>query len=266
MRKLLVSIFLIITCLYLYGRYIEVNNIKINEYSIKSESIPTSFEDLKIVHFSDILYDVNYNNKKLDDIANLINKEKADIVIFTGDLLKNGNSYNEEDYNKLKEFMTSIEASLYKYAVIGDNDQYYLEQYKDILYESDFILLDNESKLLFYKDNTPINIIGYNNGDISNLMSNEIAFNYTLAITHKPDNFTYLESIGVNTVIAGNSLGGIVNIPYYGGLIHKDGANTYINKYYKLNNSELFVSNGLGYEKFNFRLFNTPSINIYRFN
>ena len=162
-----------------------------------------------------------------------------------------------------------MEASLYKLAVIGDNDEKNLKEYKDILYESNFILLDNQNKLLFYKNETPINIIGITDitkiEDFNTLLTTEVPYNYSLVITHKPDTFNELKKYNINTVIAGHSLGGLINIPYFGGLIKKEGAKTYLNDYYKENNQELFISNGLGYEEINFRLFNAPSINIYRF-
>jgi len=160
-----------------------------------------------------------------------------------------------------------MEASLYKYAVIGDNDNSKLDKYKDILYEANFNLLDNENMLFFYKDTTPINIIGLTNTDnFATLLEADVEYDYTLVITHKPDLILNLTSYDIDTIISGHSLGGIIEIPFYGGIIKKDGAKTYINDYYKLNNTEIFISNGLGYEDFNFRLFNTPSINVYRFN
>ncbi len=265
MKKIIVIIILILTFLFLYGRYIEVNNFKIKEYEIAGNKIPESFKDLKIIHFSDILYEKNYKTENLKRLVKTINNEEPDIVIFSGDLFKKGNNYKEEDYNLLKDYFKQIDANLYKFAVIGDNDQNYLDKYKDVLYESNFILLDNENKLLFYKDNTPINIIGLTNLDnVNDLLNTELEYNYSLAIIHEPDNIEKLSSLNINTVLSGHSLGGIINIPYYGGVIPKKGAQTYINDYYKVNNTEIFISNGLGYEKFNFRLFNTPSINVYR--
>ena len=38
------------------------------------------------------------------------------------------------------------------------------------------------------------------------------------------------------------------------------------NNYYKVNNTNLYISSGLGESKINFRLFNKPSINFYRIN
>ena len=248
MKKIIFSIILIILVLFLYGKFIEVNNFKINNYNIHSENIPDSFKDLKIVHFSDLLYESETSDKHLEDIVT--NEE-----------------YTDDDYVKLKKFLNNMEASLYKYAVIGDNDNSKLDKYKDILYEANFNLLDNENMLFFYKDTTPINIIGLTNTDnFATLLETDVEYDYTLVITHKPDLILNLTSYDIDTIISGHSLGGIIEIPFYGGIIKKDGAKTYINDYYKLNNTEIFISNGLGYEDFNFRLFNTPSINVYRFN
>jgi len=267
MKKIIFSIILIILVLFLYGKFIEVNNFKINNYNIHSENIPDSFKDLKIVHFSDLLYESETSDKYLEDIVTNINKENPDIIIFSGDLLKADEEYTDDDYEKLKKFLNNMEASLYKYAVIGDNDNSKLDKYKDILYEANFNLLDNENMLFFYKDTTPINIIGLTNTDnFATLLEADVEYDYTLVITHKPDLILNLTSYDIDTIISGHSLGGIIEIPFYGGIIKKDGAKTYINDYYKLNNTEIFISNGLGYEDFNFRLFNTPSINVYRFN
>jgi len=266
MKKITFIIIIIISLIFLYGKYIEINNFKTNSYTIKNDNIPESFKELKIVHFSDILYGEKTNKRLLDKLSKEINSIEADVIIFSGDLLKKDEKYNQKDYKFLKDYLKNLDANLYKYAVIGDNDETHLEEYKDILYESDFVLLDNESTLLFYKDLIPINIIGLTNiENVSELLISEIEYSYTLAITHKPDYLEELSNYEINTILSGHSLGGIVNIPYYGGIIKTEGAKTYINNSYELNNTELFISNGIGFNNFNFRLLNTPSINVYRF-
>ena len=266
MKKIIFSILFILVGLFLYGKYIEVNNFKIKYYTINNDTIPESFKDLKIIHFSDILYNSKTSTNFLEKLETKINNEKPDIIVFSGDLFKKEEQYTTDDYNTLKKFLSNLEASLYKYAVIGDNDYSNLDEYKDILYESNFNLLDNENSLLFYKDVTPINFIGINNVDnLNELLTTDVEYNYSLVITHKPDIMSSLKDYNVNTILSSHSLGGIINIPFYGGIIKKDGSQKYINDYYQLDNKELFISNGIGYEKFNFRLFNTPSINVYKF-
>lgn len=266
MKKIIFIIFIILVLIFLYGRYIEPTKLNVKQYVINTDKISESFKDIKIVHFSDLLYKREKDN--LNKLKDLINKEEADIIVFTGDLFDSNTSYSEEDYNDLKEFLTSLNANFYKYAVYGEEDEKYLDKFKDIMYDSNFVILDNTSTLFFYKDVTPINIIGITNidADINSLLQSDIEYNYSLVIMHKPDYVDNLKEYNVDTVLSGHSLGGIINIPYYGGLIKMSGSNTYVNGNYKIDNTELFVNNGIGYKLFLFRLFNTPSISVYRFN
>ena len=65
--------------------------------------------------------------------------------------------------------------------------------------------------------------------------------------------------------MSGNSLGGVIKTPFGNGLFKKDGSKDYVNDYYEVGKTKLYVSNGLGYEGIQFRLLNIPSINVYRF-
>jgi predicted MPP superfamily phosphohydrolase len=68
----------------------------------------------------------------------------------------------------------------------------------------------------------------------------------------------------VDLILSGNSLGGQINIPNVGGLFKIDGSRKYIDNYYRINNTDLYVSSGIGTRKYPYRLFNHPSINFYR--
>jgi len=43
-----------------------------------------------------------------------------------------------------------------------------------------------------------------------------------------------------------------------------DGAKTYIESYYEVNNQKLYISNGIGTQDISFRFLNKPSITLYR--
>ena len=93
------------------------------------------------------------------------------------------------------------------------------------------------------------------NGDIS----------YKIILMHEPD---YIKNIynkyTVDLVLAGHSLNGSVNIPGIRNLFLEKHAKEYNNDYYKLNNTDFYITSGIGVSNINFRLFNTPSINVYR--
>ena len=73
-------------------------------------------------------------------------------------------------------------------------------------------------------------------------------------------------SLYATPVFAGHSHNGQINIPYIKKLLLPEGSKKYYNNYYKVNNTNLYISSGLGESNINFRLFNKPSINFYRIN
>ena len=154
---------------------------------------------------------------------------------------------------------------MYKYAVIGDSDS---DNYKEIMTDSDFIVLDNESTYIFYEDITPIKITGIT--DTSNVekalsTTDNLDTIYNIVITHYPDNIDEISKYDVDLVIAGHSLLGQIRLPFVGGIIRKDGAQKYIDNYYEINNTKMYVSSGLGIDNnYYYRLFNKPEINLYR--
>lgn len=267
MKKYFFVFIIFLTCLFLYGRYIEIHLLKVSEYKVSAPSIPEEINGLKIIHFSDLLYKNDTTEDDLSKLVNKINEYQPDVIFFTGDLIDNDFSIDEKDENLLIKYLSKMECSLYKYAVIGDNDQKNLDQYYKILDESNFKLLNNNKEYLFYKNINPIKIIGFTDTTtIDELMFDEENINpiYTIALTHYPQNITNLKEYNFNLILAGHYLGGIIKVPFYGALIKKENTDIYYNNYYKINDTDVYISNGLGSEKYSFRLFNRPSINIYR--
>ena len=80
---------------------------------------------------------------------------------------------------------------------------------------------------------------------------------------HEPDYVDNIDVNGFNLILAGHSLGGIY-IPIKGLINLPDGATKYTNGHYKINETDLYVSNGLGTDNIKFRIMNRPSINFYR--
>ena len=238
-------------------RYIGTSFIKTKEYIIKDSQIPLSFHGKKILHFSDLLYGSTIFEDELDYLQKEFKKIKPDIVIFTGDIINENYNLSKDELSNLKNFFKNIPYTIGKYAVKGDFD---LTTFDLIMNEADFTILDNEYKLVYYKDNTPITLIGFNNNDFSlqNINSQEISNLYKISLIHNYDN--YNQSFYSNIVLAGHNLNGEIYIPYYQGLL---GNNKYNKNYYEINNSKVYISNGLG-SIHKLRMFNHPSINVYR--
>lgn len=264
MKKIIIFLIVLLIGILLYAHFIETKNFKITEQSIQV-NISESFNGFKIVQFSDLLIASTKTIDDLEEIVNEINNLKPDIIVFTGDLIKKDYDIKDNEIEKIKELLKNLNCTLYKYATIGDNDQ---ENYKEIMTDSDFIILDNESNYIFYQDITPIKITGIT--DVSDLekalsISDDLDASYNIVITHQPDNIEILATYDIDLVLAGHSLLGQIRLPFIGGIIKKDGATKYIDNYYKVNDTIMYVSSGLGIDNnYYFRLFNKPEINLYR--
>lgn len=257
--KILFIFIFIIVCFYLYGRFINPYSLKTKEVAIIDNKLSSDYNGLKIVQFSDLHYGRTTNEDTLKILVKKINELKPDIIVFTGDIFDNKNISNKEK-EKLTKYLTEIEANIFKFACLGDYDLKNENLIKGILEKSNFTVLDNKSQLVYYESSTPINFIGLTNTDnINELYDNEY---FNITIMHKPDLVKKLKNTTI--AFAGHSLGGQFRIPLIGGIRKKDGAETYIESYYKINNTKLYISNGIGTENISLRFFNAPSITLYR--
>lgn len=250
-KKLLIiilSILLFFVLVIIYSRYKATSGLKVYEYKITDSSLPDNFHGVKVVQFSDIYFGNTVDIDYLKSIVSSINGLDPDIVLFTGDLIDH--DIDDETKNKIIDSLKSIDASIGKYAIKGDSD---IDIFDDIVMSSDFINLSNKTVDIFYKGNTPISI---GNEDVSSDLFN-------ILLIHQPDSIDNFEN-NFNLVLAGHSLNGQINIPIIKKMFLDKGAKKYYNGHYDINQGKLYVSNGIGTSKFKYRLFNKPSISLFR--
>ena len=260
---------------FAYTTYVSTSIIKVREYRIINEKIPDSFNGIKIIHFSDLHYGSTMYDENIKTIKKLINERKPDIIIFTGDLIDNDFKITEKQKEQLSKNLKELDATLGKYAVLGDEDTE--EEITTILNQSDFITLKNEYDLIYNEMNEPILLVGidsllkkHQNLDASYSYFKQETYNtniYTITIVHEPDTaIDIVNNYPTDLILAGHSHNGNIIIPVLDiPLERKNGAKKYNNNYYDLGESKLYISSGLGTNnKTGIRLFCRPSINFYR--
>lgn len=276
--KTVIILTIIIISILLYSRYVGIKFVFVKEYKITNNSLPDEYHGLKIVHFSDIHYKTTINKNELTKIVNKINYLKPDIVVFTGDLIDSNeiSKLNEEELSKVHEELTTelkrITSTIGKYYIKGEDD--YSDESIDIIFDSaSFIELNDTSDLIYNGTNTPILISGLssninNNVNISDRIKKLNVENdnsvYKILLIHEPDYLDKINYSNYNLILAGHSHNGQFRLPLIGAIIKPAGAKKYYDNYYKLDNTDLYVSSGLGTTKIKVRLFNHPSINFYR--
>ncbi len=269
--KIFIIIFLILLIALFYTNY-STTDIIVKEKRIRNEKIPTSMNGIKIISFSDLDYGSTIFSEEVEKLVKIINKRKPDIVIFTGNLInKNYKIKTKEQENLIKQ-LQKINTNIGKYAVTGKND---IDNFNTIMNQSNFTILNNEYDLIYNSDNNPILIIGLSSllketRDIDKAYSyfNEETHNsniYTISIMSETDDLdSILSKYHSDLVLGGNSLNGEIRLPLIGGLITEEGSTKYKDEYYKLNDTEIYISGGIGTPNTGFRLFNRPSVNFFR--
>ena len=252
--KVLKIIIILLIVLLSYMAYFNSFIIKVKEYSLTDSNLPKCFDGLKIVQISDLHYGTSIKEVNLSMIVKKVNELKPDVVVFTGDLIDTSTLHTEKIKSELTYYLGTIEAKT-KLAIKGDNDT---EDFNDLMTNSGFTYLDDEESTFYSDTSDVITFLGINND--YTLESDT----YKIALIHEPDKIDKILNNNYNLVLAGHSHGGEIRLPLIGGLINYKGATKYKKDEYLLNNTFLYITDGLGTSGINLRLGTNPTINLYR--
>lgn len=267
--KIIAIIFIISLVFIVYTKIISTSGLKVKEERIELKKIPDSFNGVKIIQFSDLQYGSTIFEEEVKSLVKKINTRNPDIVVFTGDLIDQDYKIKHEEKEKIIKELNKINANIGKYAVSGDEDK---EYFNTIFTQAGFTVLDDSYDLIYNKENNPILITGLKSEtkDIDKAFSyyKEEKSNkdiYSILIMHEPDTIDQvLNNYKVDLALSGGNLNGEIYIPKVGGLITRKDAKKYTKEYYKINDTRLYVSSGIGTDKLGIRLGTRPSINFLR--
>ena len=264
--KIIFGILIFILLLFICLRFIGTKGLIIKEYKVVNKNIDTSFYGFKIVHFSDLHYGMSVDEKVLSNLVDKINKTKPDIVVFTGDLIDKKKNYTEGDTKLLTKYLSKIKSSYGNYYVNGDDDEN-INSFDSIMVNSNFKSLNNNYEVITSEKNKKILISGIStnaNIKIFNDIFKDDDYSYKIIMMHYPDNYDLISKYNFDLVLSGHSHNGQVRLPYIGALVKMYNSKKYYDPYYKINDTDMYISGGIGNSKVNLRLFNTPSFNLYR--
>lgn len=268
---------LIIASIFLYSIYYRVEHVKINYKTIYSEKITESLDGISIGFISDIRYNEFMDEKRLQNMLHSYQSSSADVCIFGGDLFSERLlvDISEKDITTLTTLLKNIEAPLGKFAILGDSDLLNDERKQlvsKILEDADFEIISSKMiqiKSSQYSDSISlVGIDSYLQNEIKadNITSQLGKENFHLLVTHCPD-FVQQGLIDISyfdAMMSGHSLGGQIQLPFLGSLIHQEGAQQYYHGTHKINDSTLYICNGLGTINIDMRLFAPPEIIVLK--
>ncbi|HIT11927.1 MAG TPA: metallophosphoesterase [Candidatus Pelethosoma merdigallinarum] len=273
---------LIISGIILYARFIGTSGLYVKEYKVTNSSIPDSFYGTKIVQISDIHYGRTIKKQELQNMVDKVNQLKPDIIVLTGDLIDKDTMLTDKMATVISDILKQLNATIGKYAITGNHD-YKFDKWATIISDSGFMNLNDRYDIIYNNSTKPIFLGGLstntyqkektleekikvmNDYFATRTEENQNSFpDYKILIMHEPDYVEEVNPENYDLILAGHSHDGQVKLPGIGAVILPNGAKKYHKNYYNLNGTDFYISSGIGTSRYNFRLFNRPSINLYR--
>lgn len=266
----IVAILILLIIWIAYGN----TDLEIYKYNVKSEDIPSEFDNFRIVQISD-LHNAEFgeNNEKL---LLMLKQADADIIAITGDMIDSRNT----DVDVAISFAQKAINIAPVYYVNGNHESRVLGEYEKLkqgLIDAGVTILENSSADITIGDEA-ITLIGINDPTfrmelVDDTMEQNIAHqlvnvipdndNYKLLLAHRPEYFDVYAG-NVDLVLSGHAHGGQFRIPFVGGLVAP--GQGFFPEYYEgsyiKEDTEMIVSRGIGNSIIPFRINNKPEIAV----
>jgi predicted MPP superfamily phosphohydrolase len=198
-------IFLMVILLFIDGVFRGKYAYRVIEQTLYFDDLPKNFDGFKIAQISDIHSGSFNNTKAVQKGIDLVIKQKADLFVFTGDLVNN----KAEEIKPWIPFFNKIKAPYGQFSILGNHDygdymawkspqekQQNLENLKKYHQEIGFKLLLDEHVYL-EKGNDKIVLAGVENwgigfgerGDLNAALKGTSTQEFKVLLSHDPSHF-----------------------------------------------------------------------------
>ena len=215
---------------------------------------------------------VNYGMEALDLTPIDLTKEKLySLTDDSKEKIKNIDKdvkISDQELSKIIEQLQKINSIYGNYYVNGNHDLKF-DKFYEMFDTANFINLNDNYDVIYNKSNEAIFLSGLSTSKKIDFLDSAFEnsnYAYKINIMHYPDYFDNIKNYNFNLVLAGHSHNGQVRIPFYGAVVTPLYAKNYYKPYYKIGNTNFYISSGIGTSSYDFRLFNRPSFNLYRLN
>lgn len=270
MRRRKTAVLLVLTALLAAGFLLWGNcSLQTTETALVSPALPPAFDGLRIVELADLHGRVFGRGSRR--LLAAVRRAEPDLICIDGDLFD-----EHTDLAMLPPLLRGLCAIAPVYYVTGNHEwrvpglRGILAQMRacgvTVLQDDWRVLRRGEDALVLAgtddpcgpaERKTPAELIA----DIR-AEAGEAAF--LLLLTHRNDQLPQWSALGVQAVLAGHCHGGVVRLPFVGGLFGTDRRlfPAWDAGLYRQGETVLYVSRGLGYTNVHFRLFNRPEVAV----
>ncbi|SDB47036.1 hypothetical protein SAMN02910298_02368 [Pseudobutyrivibrio sp. YE44] len=190
-------------------------------YDLSFSTLPEQFDGYKIVQISDFhCKEFGYNE---DAFIKEVKQANPDLILFTGDIVD-----EEHPIDNARLIIEGLRDVAPMYYVTG-NHEYYdgapYDAFKDLCVDNDVKILDNET-VDIEKNGAVIKLSGLDYMDSTRGIKEDLGYAdskyFNILMYHDAAKFVYLSEFGYDLVFTGHIHGGLVRIPFVGGLFASD--------------------------------------------
>ena len=270
MRRRKTAVLLVLTALLAAGFLLWGNcSLQTTETALVSPALPPAFDGLRIVELADLHGRVFGRGSRR--LLAAVRRAEPDLICIDGDLFD-----EHTDLAMLPPLLRGLCAIAPVYYVTGNHEwrvpglRGILAQMRacgvTVLQDDWRVLRRGEDALVLAGTDDPCGpavrkppaeLIADIRAD-----AGEAAF--LLLLAHRNDQLPQWSALGVQAVLAGHCHGGVVRLPFVGGLFGTDRRlfPAWDAGLYRQGETALYVSRGLGYTNVHFRLFNRPEVAV----
>lgn len=146
-----------------YGVFRTLYDFNVHHVEVPMANLPAAFEGLRILQLSDIHAGSFFSHRPMQEVLDIINSIKPDLITITGDFVNN----NDQELQRIMPAFQALSAPLGVYGCLGNHDHYAnTAAVIDRLHATPVDLLVNEHRTLQI-DGERLHLIGTDNTGFS---------------------------------------------------------------------------------------------------
>ncbi len=259
---------------------IEQHILYVPKLEVPLKTLPREWDGLTVMHLSDLHH--RHMGKNNCRIVKKIERLRPDVILITGDLVSR-DFHRERECRHLQTFLTNLRKVSPVYLSMGNHELELVENGRyallaEILEKTDCQMLDDSGISLASKTpkEEPVYLVGASlhariYRDENNRFRNLAPYSthqlceavgphkgFTILMAHNPLFLCIYEKWGADFVLSGHVHGGIIRLPWVGGLLSPDRSffPAFDKGCYEKNRMLMYVTGGIG----KIRLFNPPEM------
>lgn len=247
---------------------IEPSMLRLTEIQVADNNVPKGFIGKKIAFITDIHCGTFNSPDRVAKMVTRVNREKPDLILFGGDFLFSAG----DDAGECMKTLGELQAPLGSYSVLGNHDVWGDEEYiRAKLQEYGVRLLDNRAEwVVLGEDRIKVGGVGdlwTQSQDLTPTIEDVVDDDFVILLSHNPQYMEEIDSSLVDLMLAGHTHGGqILPVRLIAPYLPSRLRQKYVSGSYLVDETKLFVSNGVGIVILPIRFMTRPEVVVVKLN